>query len=289
MRRQIKDRKSRARPSRWRALLLTGVLLPLCLVLFASTLGGRYGAFHELTLELLGPLQSTLTRAATGARNFWADYVDLLEVRSENRRLKALLDSYDEKQAKYREAYTTYLHLQQELDFRKDADFPPLTARVIGKDPAFWFHTIIVDRGENDSVVEGMVALTSQGIVGQVIHTSRNYSKILLAIAPSSAIDVIIQKNRVRGILKGTGEDGYVLNYVLKNADVEKGDQVVTAGIGGVFASGVPVGTVTAVHRKKRGMFLDIEVKPSVDFQRLEFLHLNLSLQQSIASEKIVP
>ena len=289
MRRQIKDRKSRARPSRWRALLLTGVLLPLCLVLFASTLGGRYGAFHELTLELLGPLQSTFTRAATGARNFWADYVDLLEVRSENRRLKALLDSYDEKQAKYREAYTTYLHLQQELDFRKDADFPPLTARVIGKDPAFWFHTIIVDRGENDGVVEGMVALTSQGIVGQVIHTSRNYSKILLAIAPSSAIDVIIQKNRVRGILKGTGEDGYALNYVLKNANVEKGDQVVTAGIGGVFASGVPVGTVTAVHRKKRGMFLDIEVKPSVDFQRLEFLHLNLSLQQSIASEKIVP
>ncbi len=289
MRRQIKDRKSRARPSRWRALLLTTILLPLCLVLFASTLGGRYGAFHELTLELLGPLQSTFTRAATGARNFWADYVDLLDVRSENRRLKALLDSYDEKQAKYREAYTTYLHLQEELDFRKEADFPPLTARVIGKDPAFWFHTIIVDRGENDGVVEAMVALTSQGIVGQVIHTSRNYSKILLAIAPSSAIDVIIQKNRVRGILKGTGEDGYVLNYVLKNANVEKGDQVVTAGIGGVFASGIPVGTVTAVHRKKRGMFLDIEVKPSVDFQRLEFLHLNLSLQQSIASEKIVP
>jgi rod shape-determining protein MreC len=274
---------------RWRVLLLTTILLSLCLVLFASTLGGRYGAFHELTLELIGPLQSTFTKAASGARNFWADYVDLLEVRNENRRLKALLDSYDEKQAKYREAYTTFLHLQEELDFRKAADFPPLTARVIGKDPAFWFHTIIVDRGENDGVVEGMVALTSQGIVGQVIHASRNYSKVLLAIAPSSAIDVIIQKSRVRGILKGTGADGYVLNYVLKNANVEKGDQVVTAGIGGVFASGVPVGTVTDVQRKKRGMFLDIEVKPSVDFQRLEFLHLNLSLQQSVTPEKIVP
>lgn len=289
MRRQIKDRKSRAKPARWRVLLLVAILLSLCLVLFASTLGGRYGAFHDLTLEFLGPLQSTFSRAATGAKNVWADYVDLLEVRNENRRLKSLLDSYDEKQAKYREAYTTFLHLQQELDFRKDADFPPLTARVIGKDPAFWFHTIIVDRGENDGVVEGMVALTSQGIVGQVIHASKNYSKVLLAIAPSSAIDVIIQKNRVRGILKGTGEDGYILNYVLKNANVEKGDQVVTAGIGGVFASGMPVGTVTAVHRKQRGMFLDIEVKPSVNFQRLELLHLNLSLQQSVAPEKIVP
>ena len=260
----------------------------MCFVLLASTLGGNYGAFHDLTLELLGPLQSTFSKASTGARNVWSDYVDLLDVREENRRLKALLDSYDEKQAKYREAYTTYLHLQQELNFREDADFPPLTARVIGRDPAFWFHTIIVDRGENDGVVEGMVALTSQGIVGQVIHASRNYSKVLLAIAPSSAIDVIIQKNRVRGILKGTGEDGYVLNYVLKNANVQKGDHVVTAGIGGVFASGIPVGTVTGVYRKKRGMFLEIEVKPSVDFQRLEFLHLNLSLQQTVTPEKIV-
>ena len=162
-----------------------------------------------------------------------------------------------------------------------------MTARVIGKDPSFWFHTIIVDRGENDGVVEGMVALNSDGIVGQVIHVSNNYSKVLLAIAPSSAIDVFVQKTRVRGILKGVGENGYQLHYVLKNAEVSRGDHIVTAGIGGVFASGIPVGTVSAVHRKTRGMFLEIEVEPSVDFQRLEFLQLNLSLQQSLIQGKI--
>lgn len=288
MRRQIKDRKSRTKPLRLRILLLIMLLLSLFLVLLSSTLGGRYGAFHQLTLEFLGPLQSGFSRVAKGAGTLWEDYIDLLHVRDENRRLRLLLESYDEKLAKYREAYTTYLHLEEELDFRKAVDFPPLTARVIGKDPAFWFHTIIVDRGENDGVVEGMVAQTSRGIVGQVIHTSRNYCKILLANAPSSAIDVIVQKNRVRGILKGAGEDGYVLHYVLKNADVSVGDHIVTAGIGGVFASGIPVGTVSAVHRKKRGMFLDIEVKPSIDFQRLEFVQLNLSLQQSVTPEKIV-
>ena len=245
--------------------------------------------FHQVTLELVGPLQTGFARVADGAKKIWGDYVDLLDVREENRRLKSLLESYDEKLAKYREAYTTYLHLEEELDFRKAVDFPPLTARVIGKDPAYWFHTIIVDRGENDGVLEGMVALTSRGIVGQVIHVSPNYCKILLANAPSSAIDVIVQKNRVRGILKGAGENGYVLHYVLKNADVAEGDQIVTAGIGGVFASGIPVGSVSAVHRRKRGMFLEIEVEPSVDYQLLEFLHLNLSLQQSVTPEKIVP
>lgn len=289
MRRQAKDKKARTKSLRLRIFLLILVLFSLCLLLFVSTLGGRFGVLHQLTLEVLGPVQSGMSKAASGARNIWSDYIDLLNVRDENRRLKEMLNAYEEKLSVYREAYTTYLRLEEELDFRKNADFPPLTARIIGKDPAFWFHTIIVDRGENDGVVEGMVGLTSHGIVGQVIHVSNNYSKVLLAIAPSSAIDVIVQKNRVRGILKGVGENGYVMHYVLKNAQVERGDQIVTAGIGGVFSSGIPVGTVSAVHRKKRGMFLEIEVEPSVDFLHLEFLQLNLSLQQSLASEKISP
>ena len=289
MKRQNKDRKSRAKPVRFRVILLIAILLSACLVLFSSTFGGRYGVFHQVTMEVLGPVQMVFSKAADGVGRIWSDYIDLLDVREENRRLKALLVAGNEKLAKYREAYATYLHLEEELEFRKAVDFPPLTARVIGKDPSYWFQTIIVDRGENDGVMEGMVALTSYGIVGQVIQVSSNYCKILLANAPSSAIDVIVQKNRVRGILKGAGEDGYVLHYVLKNADVEKGDRIVTAGIGGVFASGIPVGIVSEVHRMKRGMFLQIEVEPSVDFQKLEFLHLNLSLQQSVTPDKIIP
>ena len=287
MSKQVKDRKSRLGTVRFRSLLLAVLLLLLGLILLASTFGGRFGLSHQLTLEIIGPLQSGAAKVGSAVNNFWDDYLKLLNIREENTRLKSMLNSYEQELAQYREAYTIYLRLQQELDFRKGTDFPPLTARVIGKDPSFWFHTIIVDRGENDGVVEGMVALNSKGIVGQVIHVSNNYCKVLLAIAPSSAIDVFVQKNRVRGILKGVGENGYLLHYVLKNSEVSQGDQIVTAGIGGLFASGIPVGIVTAVHNRKRGMFMEIEVESSVDFQRLEFVQLNLSLQQSLTQQRI--
>lgn len=287
MSKKVKDRKTRTGALRLRSVLFAVLLLLAGLILLASTFGGRFGLSHQLTLEILGPFQSAAARLTSTARGFWGDYLDLISIREENQRLKMMLQSYEEDLAEYREAYATYLRLQQELDFREKTDFPPLTARVIGKDPSFWFHTIIVDRGENDGVVEGMVALNSNGIVGQVIHVSNNYAKVLLAIAPSSAIDVFVQKTRVRGILKGAGENGYLLHYVLKNAEVSRGDHIVTAGIGGVFESGIPVGTVSVVHRKKRGMFLEIEVEPSVDFQRLEYVQLNLSLQQSLIQGKI--
>ncbi|MBE0584485.1 MAG: hypothetical protein IH612_12105, partial [Desulfofustis sp.] len=141
---QAKDRKSRAKPLRFRTLLLFLTLLSLCLILFASTLGGRFGAFHQATLEVLGPMQATVSKVTGVVGRWWDSYIDLVHVRQENVRLKTLLVAYEEELAKYRESYATYLRLQEELSFRQATDFPPLTARVIGRDPAFWFHTIIV-------------------------------------------------------------------------------------------------------------------------------------------------
>ncbi len=289
MRKKSNDRKGRKRLATSKSLVLIGVLLSLCLILLASTLGGKFGPFHQLTLEVLGPVQKVFSHAVVAAQKVKNDYVGLLTVREENKQLRNMLKNYQEQLDEYREAYAVYLHLQQQLEFKKKETFPALSARVVGKDPAFWFKTIIVDVGENDGITVGMVARTDKGVVGQVINVSANYSKILLANAPSSAIDAMIQKNRTRGILKGVGENGYVLNYVLKNSDVSVGDHVVTAGIGGVFRSGIPLGVVSAVRKKRRGMFLDVEVSPSVDFQKLETLFINLAEKHKIQEEMLLP
>jgi len=285
VRKKANDRKGRNKPASTKVLLLVGAILIVCLVMLASTVGGKFGPLRQFTMEVLGPVQGVFSRIAFSGRQITEEYSSLWDVHKENRHLKVMLEKYQEQLDQYREAYATYLHLQNELDFKKHGKFPYLTARVVGKDPAFWFKTIIVDRGENDGVVEGMVARNVKGVVGQVIHVSANYSKILLANAPSSAIDAMVQKNRVRGILKGAGEKGYVLRYVLKNADVSVGDIIVTAGIGGLFRTGIPLGVVSAVKKQRRGMFLDIEVKPEVDFQKLEVVFIVLSEKQKVQKE----
>lgn len=253
--------------------------------MLASMFGGRFGALHQLTLELGGGLQDIVSGAFSGVSTIKNDYVALWYVRQENKHLREQNDKYLQELSEYREGYRKYKHYEELLQFKKQQGFGLLTARVVGKDPSFWFQTIVVDRGKDDDVVEGMVALSPHGVVGQVIHTSEHYSKILLANAPSSAIDALVQKNSVRGILKGAGKDGYVLEYVLKNANVSVGDNIVTAGIGGVFASGISLGRVSAVHRKERGMFLDIEVTPSVDFQKLDVIFIDLTDRRKIVQE----
>ena len=282
MRKKGNTRKKTVRKSGIRRWLLFFLLAVFVIVAFASSTGGRFGVFHQLTLETLGPLQGFFTKISLSTAKFKDKYIALLNLEEENAQLRQEIGHLQEQLDLYSDAYSRNRYLETALEFKKQNSFPKRMARVVGKDPSFWFQTLIVDRGENDGVVTGMVARSSKGVVGQVVQVSDNYSKILLANAPSSAIDAIVESSRVRGILKGAGEDGYVLHYVLKNAEVKVGDKVVTAGIGGVFPSGIPLGTVSKVHAKRRGMFLDIAVEPSVDFSRLEFLFINLSEEQLV-------
>ena len=272
MRKQSKSKQNKTIFASIRVVFLIVILALVGLLLLASLLGGRFGTPHQLTLDFMGPLQSVVTRSIGGLASFKNDYIALWNVRAENKRLHLLVDKYLTELGEYREGYSNYLHFEELLAFKEKLHFQPLAARVVGKEPAFWYQTIVVDRGRKDDVLEGMIALAPAGVVGQVIHTGEHYSKILLANAPSSAIDAMIQKNRIRGILKGVGEKGFVLHYVLKNADVQVGDEIVTAGIGGVFPAGMPLGYVSKVYKKRRGMFQEIEVTPHVDFQKLEYV-----------------
>ena len=282
MRRKSNERKKTPRFAFTRLFVLLSLLVIFLLILIGSATSSRFGIFHQLTLDTLGPLQSFFTNVSHTTSGLADKYVSLWKLQEENKQLRHEVETYHTLLDEYREAYARNRYLETELEFKKRESFPALMARVVGKDPSFWFQTLIVDRGKNDGVVRGMVARNSRGVVGQVLQVSDNYSKILLANAPSSAIDAIVQKSRVRGILKGAGEKGYILQYVLKNVDVAVGDKIVTAGIGGVFPSGITLGTVSRVHAQRRGMFLDIEVEPAVDFSRLEFLFINLSEEQLV-------
>lgn len=275
MRKKKKAIQGRSLFTTVRILLLVIILGIVGVLLLASMLGGRFGTPHQLTLDFIGPVQSVMTRMVAGIVTIKDDYIALWNVRADNKRLQGLVDKYLKELGEYREGYSTNLHLEELLAFKDKLSFQPLAARVVGKEPAYWYQTIVVDRGRKDDVLEGMIVLSPVGVVGQVIHAAEHYSKVLLANAPSSAIDAMIQKNRTRGILKGAGERGFVLEYVLKNADVEEGDYIVTAGIGGVFPAGIPLGRVSKIYQKKRGMFQEIEVQPNVDFQKLEFVFID--------------
>ena len=277
----MKKRGKHARQAR--TLLLFGLVFILVLIVIVSSLGRReFNLLHRLGLEAVGGVQSVSSGIGGYLSGTLADYRELIGVREENRRLREELRHYQAATTQYREAVATNVRLEKLLELKERLPEPTITARIIGRDPSLWFKTLTIDRGSSDGVERGMPAVTVEGIVGQVINTSPNFAKILLANDPNSAVDVIVQKNRVQGIIKGDGES-FVLHYVLRNSDVEKGDHIITSGLGGVFPKGLQVGQVVEVVRSQRGMFQTVLVASAVDFSRLE--HLIIIMKKSPLAE----
>ncbi|MBI5558524.1 MAG: rod shape-determining protein MreC [Deltaproteobacteria bacterium] len=280
-------RKKNKKSQHIKIFFLFGSILTFILILIASTVGRQeLNGPQRLALDLIGKGQYVITRMTSGILNVWSDYVGLLHVREENKRLQEELDKFQAANIKHREAVATNVRLSKLLQIKETLPPPTLTAQVVGRDPSLWFRTIIIDRGSSEGVEKGMPVVTLEGVVGQILDSSPNYSKVLLANDPNSAIDVFVQKNRVQGILKGNGSTGFNILYVLKNADVEKGDDIVTSGLGDIFPTGLPVGKVTEVTKSKRGMFQKIEVEPAVDFSQLEYL-LIIMHENSLADQGV--
>ena len=232
----------------------------------------EFTAPHKFGLEVVGPFQTAISKVSDFVGGFWEKYIDLIHVKEENEQLRQELLQYKTANMEYREALATNVRLQKLLELKESLPPPTLTAEIVGKDPSLWFRTLTINRGSSDGVHKGMPVVTVEGVVGQVLTSSPNYSKVLLATDPNSAVDVITQKTRVQGIVKGLGRDAFGLHYVLKSAEVEKGDFVLTSGLGGVFPKGLMVGTVSEIEKSRRGMFQNIKIEPAVDYSQLEHL-----------------
>ena len=273
MRKNIHRKQGKRSVKALSRFLLGGVILTIILISIVFVFGNQeFGSSHKLLLEGAGPLQKGVFRLTAPFRSLKKKYYDLLKVQEEKEHLWQLLQECRATAYANSEALALNARLQKLLDFKDSSGYPTITGRIIGKDPSLWFRTVIIDRGLSDGVDNGMPVVTGDGIVGQIYAASANYSKVLLSIAPSSALDVLLQDSRVRGILKGTGSNRYRLEYILKTVEVAEGDHVVTAGYGGMFPTGLPVGIVSKVTKKRRGMFLEIEVIPAVNFETLENL-----------------
>ena len=155
------------------------------------------------------------------------------------------------------------------LDFKEEVQLSTLPAQVISEDASSWFRTVVVDKGYEDGVAEGMPVVVAEGVVGRTIRVAKHQSTVLLITDASSAVASLVQNNRTRGVCRGEGTQ-LTLDFALRLAEIAVGDRIVTSGTGGVFPKGLVIGSVSQVSKGDYGLFQSVTVSPSVDFSRLE-------------------
>ncbi len=257
--------------------LLFVLILLLTIVGLVLHETGNMQAAENLILGPVTPVQDHLSRLANDFSDVVQTFRDLQELRRRNEELQSLADSLMIENVRLKELESENETLRQLLQFTQanPADSyraAEVVGHVIGQDPSNLLRYIIIDMGTNNGVTKGMPVITDRGLVGRIVEVSPRSSKVLLITDVSSSVNAIIQSSRATGIVEGKADGGLVMKYIPSPVTVNIGDIILTSGLGATFPKGLVIGQVTAVHKRDIEMFQQAEIKPTVDFDRLEIV-----------------
>jgi len=142
---------------------------------------------------------------------------------------------------------------------------------VVGKNPTNYGKYIIVDLGRKQGVKNGQVATVSPGIVvGKVVETFDELSKIMLITSFESSINSIAQTTRAGGIVRGKYSTGIKFEMVNQSDELIEGDLIITSGLEENIPKGLIIGKISTVEESPNRVFKQADVVPFADFNHIE-------------------
>lgn len=208
-------------------------------VIFLSTIPGD--AFHSLSrsFQKRSSLQEENEKLKQENLYYKSRFEKLYALEADNERLKRLLGQSED--------------IAEQI----------LLAELVEVSLEPYTQQIVLNKGAADNVYVGQPVINGEGVIGQVVHTSHLQSIVTLLTDPDSAVPVMLMRNGLRGIMRGTGvSDRLKLPYLTADADISVGDLVISSGMGGRFPTGYPVATVTSIDRDPSQEFLNIVATP---------------------------
>ena len=254
--------------------LFIGVALFIAINLIVVTMTSRQSlsvnTTEKIAITLTSPFQYAVNQTIGFARSIWDTYFFSVLAVQENAVLRRELAEARDIRNRYAELVQENMRLKKFVEFTSTVPDTYVAAQVIARDPSPWFKTIMIDKGASQGIQKGSPVIVSEGIVGQIIKVSDNFSRVLLITDRNSAVDALVQDSRVRGMVKGSNEKTCTFVYALRKDDIQAGEMIVSSGLDQVFPKGLKIGRILDVKKDHSQLFQDIIIETSVDFDKLE-------------------
>ena len=238
--------------------------------------------FSVLGTGALGPMQSgflgwlsPITRSGNAVKNSLGslskDLMTLDQLQSEYDQLLAENKKLRTENNGLRDLQKDNDHLRDVLGYRERSSFRLIPAVVLSHDAEAWWSTIKINRGSKDGITPDMPVITERGLVGKTTAVSDDMTEVVLISDENCKVAANVEGTKEQGISSGTRapEGELQLAFLSKLADLQPGQKVYTAGVnGGVFPSGIALGTVKSFHARE----LDGEaiLEPAADLGNLD-------------------
>ncbi len=145
-----------------------------------------------------------------------------------------------------------------------------IVATVIGRSTIPTQQTVLLDKGKRHGITLDGVVVDASGVIGRVVELHRTSSLAMLLTDSESRVAALVERSRETGLLTGRIRGQCELVYLDAHADIEVGDRVVTAGLGGPFPKGLLLGKVIQVIRDEESGSASAWVDPAAELGRVE-------------------
>ena len=250
--------------------LVVGVLLAVSVTLLALNDDPQIRTIRTVAVVSVGTLQDAV--------GIIPNYFDL---RRENHVLRELNLTLADEVNRLREARLENLRLRQLLGLKERGVFGFVAANVIGKNLQLLRNTVTLDAGERNGVRADMPIVTENGLAGKIVATSSRFAVAQILYNKDIRVSAKIERSRVDGIIRWEGGSTLALQDVAKTLDIQAGDVVITSEYSSFFPPGIRVGVITSARGAEGSLFQSVEVKPAVDFSRLEEVFVITSIPNS--------
>lgn len=145
--------------------------------------------------------------------------------------------------------------LEKELSSLKDdlsipfvlSDYSLINGVVISRNPSYWLDEIIVNKGIDSGIEEGMCVVIGEGVVGYVKDVYSNYSVVVL-ITNNSFNNTSVRINDSYLILEYDKNGNMIVRQLDNNLSINEGDVVFTSGLTNKYPSGITIGYVSRIE-----------------------------------------
>jgi rod shape-determining protein MreC len=272
------ERKRRGRFSRDAYVFAALILVSFSLLLFStrsfivSVRDAGLSAFFGLRGGIYG-VSSFVSRTVLSVR-------ELAALRREYNELVDRMTRYEQLERSAAEIRQENNRLREQLDFSYTIRYRHIPAQLIGRDPDTLFSAFVINKGTQDGAAVDMPVIAfqngTQALVGKVIQAARRESLVMPLYDAGAFVSARFAESRYEGIVEGQGNPDLplVMRFIRKRArdEISVGDMIVSAGLGGVYPTGLNIGRVSRILYQEYETSMSVELESAVDFSRLEYV-----------------
>lgn len=265
------------RPGRGRLVLLLFLALSIFVITldFRQNPGGPLKRARDLAVAVVAPIQRGFTTVTRPVGDFFSSLGDLGDTRRQNELLRDRLERVEQRFEEAQTLENENERLRKEMKLEENwVTMEKVHAEVFSSSPANYQWAVEIDAGRAEGIKPDMAVINPQGLVGKTIDVTEHTSTVLLLIDPHAGAGVRIKGIDDTGTVTGNGESqNLTIDFIDTKKRIREGSEVKTSGYDqGIFPAGILVGSVAEVAREDASVQREVEVAPSVNFKRLDFV-----------------